>query len=241
MWSSMERRKITRKFEGKMSDKILSSYIKKLDINLRHRFSKDACHDMYHLYRVYSLALKIQSKEGGDRIVIGVAAFLHDIHRVIQSETGKYCNPEDSLPVVKKILYDVDFPKDKIPSVLHVIAHHEEYSFAKRGKTVNDIETLIVQDADNLDAMGAIGIGRAFGFASLLGRPMWNPNARLNKRHYEESKSDTDPSTLHHFHSKLLKLKDNMHTKTAKKMALVRHNYMLQFLKQFTDEWYGRR
>lgn len=223
-----------------MNDTKLSIYIKKSDVYIRNRFSKDSCHDMYHLYRVHNMALKIQSKEGGDRLVIGEAAFLHDIHRVVQSETGKYCLPKDSLPMIQEILTNIDFPEDKILSVLHVIEFHEEYAFSKKGKTVNDIETLIVQDADNIDAMGAIGIGRTFAFSATLGIPMWNPSIGFNRKYYEES-NKSDPSTLHHFHSKLLKLKDNMNTPIAKKIALARHNYMSQFLKQFTDEWYGRK
>jgi uncharacterized protein len=220
-----------------MNDK-LSKYISLLDKNIRHRFSKDACHDMYHLYRVFNLALKIQDKEGGDRLVIGVAAFLHDVHRVIQFETKKYCSPKDSLPVIRKLLLDVKFPEDRISKVLRAIEFHEEYSFTKEGKTAKDLEVLILQDADNLDAMGAIGIARCFSFSSLIKKPMWIPEDNNVRKHYDDSKLDA--SALHHFHSKLFKLKDNMNTKTAKAIAKERHQYMIEFVDRFKKEWYAK-
>ncbi|MGV8150546.1 MAG: HD domain-containing protein [Candidatus Woesearchaeota archaeon] len=217
----------------------LDSYIKKLDTLIRHKFSKDSCHDIYHLYRVYYLSLKIQEKEGGDKLVIGVAAFLHDIHRIMQAETGKYVYPKESLETIKPLLVQVKFPKNKIDKILHVIEYHEEYSFSKNGKTVNDIETLIVQDADNLDAIGAIGIGRTFSFNTRTNRPMWDPSEPFIKTYYSEE-NPPEPSTLHHFHYKLLKLKDNMNTKTAKKIANHRHKYLKEFIKEFISEWYGK-
>ncbi|MFA5797414.1 MAG: HD domain-containing protein [Candidatus Woesearchaeota archaeon] len=223
-----------------MSDVVLKKYICALDAKIQKQFSKDSCHDLYHLYRVYTLALAIQRKEGGDRLVIGVAAFLHDLHRVMQIETGAYCEPAASLPKIKTLLESVQFPKEKISAVLHAVEFHEEYTFSKNGKTVYDIETLIVQDADNLDAIGAIGIGRTFGFSNQLQVPMWNPSIPLGKKYYDEH-MPKDPSTLHHFYSKLLRLKDTMNTKTAKKMALGRHHYMQEFVREFMDEWNGRK
>ncbi len=194
-------------------------------------------HDLYHLQRTLNLALYIQTKEGGDRLIIGVAAFLHDIHRVIQKDTGVYCTPKDSLPQVKKILDKTNLTEEQKTQVLHCIEFHEEYGFTARGKTVDDLETLILQDADNLEAIGAIGIGRTFSFGGAKGITMWNPTVPLEGRQFDESK--TDPTTVHHFYSKLLKLKDNMNTETAKKMAEARHAFMELFLQEFFDEWKG--
>jgi uncharacterized protein len=185
------------------------------------------------------MALRIQSKEGGDRLVIGVAAFIHDVHRFIQADSGKYCTPKDSLPIVKRFLEDIGFPQDKLQEVLHVVEHHEDYGFSKKGKIVKDIETLIVQDADNIDAMGAIGMARTFAFAALLKEPLWIPSSESKRKYHDESKLEV--SAIHHFYNKLFKLKNNMNTKTAKKIAVSRHKYMLDFVKQFKDEWYGRK
>jgi len=214
-------------------------YVAALDSQIKKQFSKDSSHDIYHLYRVYNLALAIQKKEGGDRLVVGVSAFVHDIHRFVQEGTGKYCSPKKSLPIVQGLLERVKFPEEKIKPVLHCVEYHEEYAFSKNGKTASDIETLIVQDADNLDAMGAIGIGRTFGFSSKLNAPMWNPSIPFKRKYFSEGNSDV--STIHHFYSKLLKLKDNMNTPTAKKLALGRHDYMKNYLAEFMDEWNGRK
>ena len=144
---------------------------------------------------------------------------------------------KDSLPKVTEILKELSIPKVRRKMVLHVIKHHEEYDFSSGGKTVDDIETLIVQDANNLDAIGAIGIARAFSIASEHNIPIWLPNLSMNDRDYDVSKRD--PSVIHHFHYKLLKLQDNMNTATAKVLAMGRHHFMEMFLKQFFEEWEG--
>ncbi len=214
--------------------------IEELEQQIKVIFSEDdSGHDIYHLKRVLNLALHIQEKEDGDNLVIAVAAFLHDVHRIMQKETGKYCSPKDSLPRIKEILKKGKLPEDKINKILHCIEFHEEYSFSDKGKTVQDIETLIIQDADNLDAVGAIGIARAFSFGGANNIPMWIPDIPFNRPTYNESQSD--PSEIHHFYSKLLKLKDNMNTETAIKMAKNRHKVLEDFLKEFFDEWSGAR
>jgi len=103
-------------------------------------------HDVYHFKRVTQTALKIQKTEGGDKETIIIAAFLHDIHRMMRNPRKKYLSPKQSLPVVKKILKKVDLPDDKLKSILKVIEVHEEYSFSKRGKKRHDLETQIVQE-----------------------------------------------------------------------------------------------
>lgn len=201
--------------------------------------SESSGHDIYHLDRVRNLALHIQKKEGGDRLVIGVAAFLHDIHRLMGKDTGAFVHPKDSLPTIRNILAGLDFPHEALERVLHCIEYHEEYGFSKEGKTVADIETLILQDADNLDAIGAIGIGRTFTFGGAHALPMWMPEKAFDREFFDES--EEDPSTLHHFYSKLLKLKDNMNTKTGKEIAEGRHAYMAQYVRQFINEWKGEK
>lgn len=202
------------------------------------RFQKDATgHDLEHLKRVHRLAQHIQSIEGGNRRVIGVAALVHDVHRIIEYETGTFCAPADSIPVVRELIDPIDLTDSEKQHVLHCVAHHEEYGFSEAGRTVQDLETLILQDADNLDAMGAIGIARTFQFAGAYGVPLWMPDLPFDRKYYDES--SRDPSVIHHVHSKLLRLRDNMHTPMARAMAEGRHRFMEEFLLRFMAEWRG--
>jgi uncharacterized protein len=216
---------------------LIKDAISKLEIEIKPFVKDKIVHDISHLYRVMNLGLHIQEKEGGDRYVIAIASFLHDIHRVIKSDNIIYVPPKYSLPYISKIYEKNHLLKDKMEQILHCIEFHEEYNFTKQGNPVDDIETLIVQDADNLDAIGAVGIARVFSFWAYIERPIWLPNIPIKEKDFDESK--IDPSTIHHFYSKLLKLKDNMNTKTAKKMALPRHKFMLKFLDEFFKEWRG--
>lgn len=212
--------------------------IKKLELTIKKMFRfENSGHDFYHLKRTLNNALLIQKKEGGDKLTIAVAAFLHDLHRIIQKKTGQFCSPKDSLPKVKKILDKTALSDKQKEKIMHCIEFHEEYGFSKAGKSAGDLETLIVQDADNLDAMGAIGIGRTFSYSGAHHLPMHDPEKPFDRKFFSEDKNDF--STIHHFYSKLFKLKDNMNTVTAKRLAITRHRFMKQFLKQFFAEWQG--
>ncbi len=195
-------------------------------------------HDINHLRRVKNTALKIQEKEGGDKLIIAVSALVHDIHRIIQNKTKQFCSPKDSLPKVREVLQKIELNEEQIKNILHCVEYHEEYNFSKEGKTVSDIETLVLQDADNLDAIGAIGIARTFMYGGSHSIPMWIPEINIEKETYDESDGD-DPSVIHHFHSKLLKLKNTMNTETGKAMANQRHKVMNDFIDQFKNEWEG--
>lgn len=174
-------------------------------------------------------------KKGGDKDVIGAACLTHDIHRVMGD--GEFVSPEESLPRVEEILNAANYDEDKIDDVLYCVEVHEEYDFEDNPNRAESLEAEIVQDADNLDAMGAVGIGRTFKFAGAHGNPMWNPEREYNGESYQkESLSD---STIYHFHEKLLKLKDNMNTETAQEIAEERHEYMENFVDRFKKEWQG--
>lgn len=218
----------------------METIIEELEKEIGSIFKGEASgHDIHHLKRVLNLALHLQEKEGGDRLIIGVAAFLHDIHRIIGKETGTFCSPKDSLPKIKELLGSVDIEPEKKEKILNCVEFHEEYDFSEEGKTARDLETLIVQDADNLDAIGAIGIGRTFSYGGVHDLPMWAPEKPFDREHFDES--ENDPSTIHHFYSKLLRLKDNMNTMSAKELAGRRHEYMKNFLEEFFSEWEGRK
>lgn len=222
----------------------MEALLSQLENEIKSLFHKDSSgHDLHHLKRTLNLALALQEKESGDRTVIAVSALLHDIHRIMQKESGKYCSPKDSLPKISEILAKVDsseVSEEQKERILNCIEFHEEYDFSKEGKSANDIETLILQDADNLDAMGAIGIARAFSFGGAHGQDLWVPEEPLGRETYDES-DELEASVIRHFYDKLLKLKDNMNTKTAKEMAHRRHEYMEGFLKEFFEEWEERK
>lgn len=215
---------------------MLENYIEKLKPYVIDLFKRDSSgHDISHLIITMNTALYLQEKEGGDRIIIGIAAFLHDVHRIMQNESGKFVSPKDSLEKVKEILSHIDLTDEQVNKICYAIEQHEEYNW--NGKNVDDINTLILQDADNLDAIGAIGIGRTFSYGGSHNVIMYDDKVPLNQNDdYSESNGD-DESTIHHFYHKLFKLGDNMNTTTAKNLANRRIEFMKTFVKEFLDEW----
>lgn len=215
---------------------MLENYIEKLKPYVIDLFKRDSSgHDISHLIRTMNTALYLQEKEGGDRIIIGIAAFLHDVHRIMQNESGKFVSPKDSLEKVKEILSHIDLTAEQVNKICYAIEQHEEYNW--NGKNVDDINTLILQDADNLDAIGAIGIGRTFSYGGSHNVIMYDDKVPLNQNDdYSESNGD-DESTIHHFYHKLFKLGGNMNTTTAKNLANRRIEFMKTFVKEFLDEW----
>lgn len=196
-------------------------------------------HDFYHAERVYNNAIHIQKYEGGDLFVIGSAALVHDICRPWEKKTGKLHFGKEALVIIEGVLHKSDVPEDKIKPILDVVELHDIYDWTEKIKN-KSIELQIVQDADNLDAIGAIGIGRTFAFGGTYARPMYIPGESLSftKDFVEDPNHRT--STIAHFYEKLLKLKQNMNTKTGIRLAEQRHKIMEDFVSQFLDEWEGR-
>lgn len=217
---------------------MLEKYIEEIKPYVYNLFKEDSSgHDISHLIRTMNIAVNLCEKEKGDRLVIGIAAFLHDIHRIMQNETGKFVSPKDSLPKVKEILSNTDLSEEDINKICYCIEYHEEYNW--NGNNVSDINTLILQDADNLDAIGAIGIGRTFSYGGAHKVLMYDETVPLNiGEDYSEANGD-DPSTIHHFYHKLFRLADNMNTDSAKKQAIERTEFMKQFVDEFLKEWEG--
>ena len=217
---------------------MLENIIKELKPKLKELFSDDKSgHDISHLERVYKTALTIQEMEGGDRLVIGLSAYLHDIHRLIGNKTGEFCEPADSLDMVRELLKDVQLTDEQLNKILFAIGNHELYNW--NGNNVDDLETLVLQDADNLDAIGAIGIARTFIYHASKNDPLYDDSIPFDESNdFHDSKSD--PSTIHHFYHKLFKLDDNMNTETGKQMAEQQVKFMKQFVEQFLNEWNGK-
>ena len=191
-------------------------------------------HDWFHIERVYKNALLIAEEEECDLTVVKLAALLHDI------ADSKFHGGDESVgPKTARTFLESQNVKEDI--ILHVIAIIENISF-KGGnfeKKFNSKELEIVQDADRLDAIGAIGIARTFNYGGFKNRPLYNPNIQpnlnMNKDEYKNSKTPK----IKHFYEKLLLLKDKMNTETGKKIAKKRHDFMVHFLAQFYAEWDG--
>lgn len=217
---------------------MLKDYIDKLIPIIKEMCNKNKTggHDINHFLRTMKIALYLQTKEGGDQLIIGIAGFLHDVHRLMQSERNEYVMPKDSLDRVLEIveLANLDLSDEQINKILFCIEHHEDYNWS--GFNVDDINTLIVQDADNLDAIGAIGIGRSFGYAAINNQPFYDDKIPLEKFDgYEEKLKDV--SNIHFLNNKLIKLGDNMNTKTAKLIAQDRVEFIKNFINEYIKEW----
>ena len=216
----------------------LEEIIERLREKVGTYFSKDASgHSIDHLERTLHYALYLQSKEGGDRLVVGISAFIHDIHRIMGAQQNRFVSPKESLPVVQEFLKDVDITENQKQRVLSAIEHHEEYSFGSGGINVSDIESLILQDADNLDAIGAIGLVRTIKYSIAHNIPDYDASVPLYQNAYDERKED--PSTIHHINNKLIRLGENMNTKTARELAEKKTKLMKDFLDMFIKESTG--
>ncbi len=191
-------------------------------------------HDWFHIERVYKNALLIAEGEDCDLIVVKLGALLHDI-----ADSKFHGGDETVGPKTARTFLESQNVKEDI--ILHVIAIIENISF-KGGnfeKKFNSKELEIVQDADRLDAIGAIGIARTFNYGGFKNRPLYNPNIQPNMNMNKEEYKNSESPTLNHFYEKLLLLKDKMNTETGKKIAQKRHDFMVTFLSQFYAEWDG--
>ena len=191
-------------------------------------------HDWFHIERVYKNALLIAEGEDCDLTVVKLGALLHDI-----ADSKFHGGDETVGPKTARTFLESQNVKEDI--ILHVIAIIENISF-KGGnfeKKFNSKELEIVQDADRLDAIGAIGIARTFNYGGFKNRPLYNPNIQPNLNMNKDEYKNSESPTLNHFYEKLLLLKDKMNTETGKKIAQKRHDFMVTFLSQFYAEWDG--
>lgn len=185
-------------------------------------------HDWFHIERVWKNAVKIGQTEKVDLFVVQLAALLHDL-----ADDKVVANEEEGMTEINYWLEGEGVPNSVIEQVLTII---ETMSFSK-GRSLGSLEAKVVQDADRLDAMGAIGIARAFTYAGSKGRPIFDPQYVVREEMTKEEYRNGKSSTIHHFYEKLLKLKDLMNTEEAIRMAQERHEFMEQYLEQFFKEY----
>src|SRR5690554_3480464 len=211
----------------------LKKAIKSIENFMRTKFENEGTgHDWYHIDRVRRNALDIQKSEGGNPEIIELAALLHDIsdHKFNGGDYKKG----------GRVAYDIlknEGLDDEICKKISYIIDNVSFKGSAEKIELDLLEGKIVQDADRLDAIGAIGIARTFAYGGAVGNPIYDPNvlpiANLTKDVYKNNRSHT----INHFYEKLLLLKDRMHTQTARRIANERTRFMEAFLDQFYKEW----
>ena len=191
-------------------------------------------HDWFHIERVYKNALLIAKEENADLLIIELGALLHDI------ADSKFHNGDETVGprVAQNFLESENVPEAIIAHVINII-ENISYKGGNFERKFSSPELAIVQDADRLDALGAIGIARTFNYGGFKNRPLYNPDIAPNLTMSKEEYKKSNTPTINHFYEKLLLLKDLMNTTTGKKIAQERHRYMETFLSQFYAEWEG--
>jgi uncharacterized protein len=196
----------------------------------------EAGHDWFHIERVYRNALHIADQENCNREVVQLAALLHDI------ADSKFHGGDESIgPQTARTF--LESQNVEAATINHVVKIIENISFkgGNTTRTFSSLELDIVQDADRLDAIGAIGIARTFNYGGYKNRPLYDPTIAPNMHMTKEEYKASQAPTLNHFYEKLLLLKDRMNTSTGKKLAEDRHRFMEVFLAQFYAEWDGEK
>ena len=193
-------------------------------------------HDWFHIARVFKNSILISKDEKVDVFVVSLAALLHDI------ADPKFYNGDETVgpKVATKFLKEQEVHEQIRNHVVHIIKHISfKNSFDKASEKFTSIELKVVQDADRLDAIGAIGIARCFNYGGFKNRGLYDPEVIPNLNMTKEEYKKSDAPTINHFYEKLLLLKDKMNTASGKKIATQRHAFMETYLQQFYDEWDG--
>ena len=205
-------------------------------VNFVKKTLKDAegGHDWFHTLRVYHNAKTISKSENCNGLVVQLASLLHDI------ADSKFHHGDEAIGPKTARLF-LESQQVDVGVIEHVVKIIENISFkgGRHHSTFCSKELEVVQDADRLDAMGAIGIGRAFSYGGYKNRLMYDPDITPNLQMTKEEYKNSTAPTINHFYEKLLRLKDLMNTQKGKEMAMQRHEYMLGFLKQFYKEFEG--
>lgn len=208
--------------------------IKKTTEYIKQEFSDDSSgHDWWHIYRVWKNAVTLCELEKADLFIVELAALLHDL------DDWKFNESEDETPRrAKAWMESCGVEPHAIEQVCGIIMN-VSYKGAHVENKMKSLEGFIVQDADRLDAIGAIGIGRAFAYGGYKNRPLYDPDSPPKLHDSFDQYKNSKSATINHFYEKLLLLKGMMNTTAAKQIAEERHEVMVQFLDQFMREWEG--
>lgn len=215
-----------------MSELLKKEILSKTEAYVKKTLKGDSGHDWWHIYRVRNTAILISKKEKADLFIVELAALLHDI------ADHKFHKGDISIgsQVARKWLSGFEIGTETINHICQIIT---DISFkgAKVDTPMKTIEGKIVQDADRLDALGAIGIARAFSYGGYRNRELYNPEVPPTLHTSFEKYKNDQGHTINHFYEKLFLLKDLMNTKTGKKLAEERHQFMEFYVHQFLKEW----
>lgn len=193
-------------------------------------------HDWFHIERVYRNAILISKNEVCDATVVQLGSLLHDI------ADSKFHDGDETVgPRVAREFLESENVEEAIITHIVNIIENISYKGGNFEKKFTSIELSVVQDADRLDAIGAIGIARTFNYGGFKNRTLYDPKIAPNSSMTKEEYKKNDSPTLNHFYEKLLLLKDKMNTATGKQIAQERHRYMEGFLSQFYAEWEGEK
>jgi len=201
----------------------------------KQKMSSDTTgHDWWHVHRVRNLALTIGKKEKANLFIVEMAALLHD---VADWKLGKVI---ESTKEISDFLIKQKVLVRDIKTILEIIKNLS-FKGAKVNSKMKTLEGKVVQDADRLDAIGAIGIARAFAYGGSKSRPIWEPDSKPEMHKTFEAYKKSNSNSINHFYEKLLLLKDMMNTIPANKMAADRHLFMKKYLDEFFKEWKGSK
>ena len=212
-------------------EKIISETISFVKKTLKHA---EGGHDWFHIERVYKNSLLITKEESVDKFIVSLGALLHDI------ADAKFHNGDETVgpKVAREFLESIQVPESVILHVEKIISNIS-FKGGNFNQQFTSPELEVIQDADRLDAIGAIGIARCFNYGGFKNRALYDPEIEPNLEMTKEQYKKSNAPTINHFYEKLLLLKDQMNTKTGELLAKERHGYMKGFLLQFFDEWSG--
>lgn len=192
-------------------------------------------HDWFHIQRVFKNTLLIAKDEKVDVLVVSLGALLHDIADAKFNGGDETVGPK----MASVFLQSLEVDKKIVDHVVKIIENISYKSSLDSKKLFTSKELQVVQDADRLDAIGAIGIARAFNYGGFKNRELYNPEIAPNLQMTKEEYKKSQAPSINHFYEKLLLLKDKMNTESGKKLAEKRHEFMLDYLEQFYKEWNG--
>lgn len=192
-------------------------------------------HDWFHTERVYNNSLLIAKSEHVNEFVVALGALLHDI------ADSKFHNGNENVgpKIAQEFLFKLNVDSIVIEHIVNII-EHISFKGGNEAQTFKSAELDVIQDADRLDAIGAIGIARCFNYGGFKNRALYDPEIKPNLNMSKAEYKNSNAPTINHFYEKLLLLKDRMNTETGKRLATKRHEFMVHYLDQFYKEWEGR-